>query len=71
LVLLGLWTRLAVLPLMVVMLVAAFIIHLPKGFGEMEFVLLYLLIYLLLFVTGSGKYSIDKWMENKMLSKKQ
>jgi putative oxidoreductase len=55
----GLGTRLATLPLMVTMLVAAFVSHGADPFGRKETALLYLLIYLTLFVIGSRKYSVD------------
>ncbi len=55
----GLGTRLATIPLMITMLVAAFIAHGADPFRQKEVALLYLLIYLTLFVTGSRKYSID------------
>jgi putative oxidoreductase len=55
----GLGTRLATLPLMITMLVAAFIAHGPDPFGRKEAALLYFLIYLTLFVIGSRKYSVD------------
>lgn len=59
LIILGLGTRLAVLPLIATMAVAALIIHVPDGFGRQELPLLYLTGYVLLFFTGSGKYSLD------------
>lgn len=55
----GFATRLVVLPLIITMIVAVFIIHGAQGFQERELAGLYLLIYLVLFSTGSGKYSLD------------
>jgi putative oxidoreductase len=55
----GLGTRLAAIPLIITMLVAAFIIHGADPIADKEKALLFLVIYLTLFVTGSGKYSID------------
>jgi putative oxidoreductase len=55
----GLGTRLASIPLIFTMFVAAFVAHGPDPFGRKETALLYLLIYLTLFVIGSRKYSID------------
>jgi putative oxidoreductase len=55
----GLGTRLAVIPLMITMIVAAFVAHSADPFGRKEIALLYLLFYITLFVLGSGKYSID------------
>jgi putative oxidoreductase len=59
----GLFTRLAVIPLMITMLVAAFIVHGNDGFSKMEPSLLYLVIYILLIIAGSGKYSIDRLLD--------
>jgi putative oxidoreductase len=61
----GLGTRLAVIPLMITMLVAAFISHGPDPFRQKEMALLYFLIYLSLLVIGSRKYSFDYLMTRK------
>jgi len=55
----GLGTRLASIPLIITMLVAAFIAHGPDAFRQKEVALLYLLFYIAFFVTGSRKYSFD------------
>jgi putative oxidoreductase len=69
LIILGLGTRLAVVPLMVTMLVAAFVVHKADGFGKQELAILYLLIYFTLFIAGSGKYSLDRLLEKSWLKK--
>ena len=61
----GLGTRLAVIPLMITMLVAAFISHGPDPFRQKEMALLYFLLYLVLLVTGSRKYSFDYLMTRR------
>lgn len=55
----GLGTRLATIPLIITMLVAAFITHGGDPIGKKESALMYLLIYLVLLVVGSGKFSLD------------
>ena len=55
----GLGTRLAAIPLMITMLVAAFISHGPDPFRQKEMALLYFLCYLALLVIGGRKYSFD------------
>lgn len=60
LILLGLGTRIAVIPLIVTMLVAVLIIHGNDPFVKQEMGLHYLLVYIMLLFTGSGKYSLDK-----------
>jgi putative oxidoreductase len=59
LVVLGLGTRLAVIPLSITMLIAAFHIHIGDPFAKQEMALHFLLVYVVLFILGSGKYSID------------
>jgi len=58
----GLATRLAAFALICTMLVAAFMAHGADPFGKKELALLYLLIYVTILVTGSGKYSIDYYL---------
>ena len=58
-ILAGLGTRLAVVPLAITMLVAIFIVHANDPFTNKELAIHYLLTYVVLFITGSGKYSLD------------
>ncbi len=66
----GFWTRLATIPLMITMLVAVLVIHSGDPFGKQEMGLLYLLIYFTLLVTGGGRYSVDRVLENRRSPKK-
>lgn len=59
LLILGFATRLATIPLIITMSVAAFIVHTKDPFARQELPLMYLLIFIVLLVLGSGKYSID------------
>jgi len=59
LIALGLFTRLASLPLIVTMLVAIFGAHWGDPFGKYEKALLYLIPYISLLIAGPGWYSID------------
>lgn len=61
LVIIGLGTRFAVLPLIATMAVVALIVHVPDGFGKQELPLLFLSGWILLFFTGAGKYSLDHY----------
>lgn len=56
----GLFTRAALVPLIITMLVAVFIVHADDPFSKQEFGLLYLIPYVTLFLSGPGKYSLDK-----------
>lgn len=65
LLILGLGTRLATIPLIVTMLVAAFIVHATDGFGKQELPLFYVSVYFVIALAGAGKYSIDKWLYSR------
>jgi putative oxidoreductase len=65
LILLGLATRLAVIPLIVVMAVAFFIVHASDPINVKELSMVYLLFYIVLGVAGSGKYSVDYLLSRK------
>jgi putative oxidoreductase len=69
-ILIGLGTRLATIPLIVTMLVAALIVHFDEPFGKREMALLYLFPYITLLVLGSGKYSIDYLLRERLIPKK-
>lgn len=55
----GFATRLVVLPLIVTMLVAVLQIHAADPFAVKEMGIHYLITYIALLFTGSGKYSLD------------
>lgn len=71
LILLGLATRLAVLPLIVTMLVAVLIIHSNDGMKEKELGLHYLLTYIVLLFAGSGRFSVDSLISKKTTRSKR
>ena len=56
---LGLFTRLATIPLIITMAVAVFVAHNGEIFGDGEHAALYLGGYLVLLILGPGKASID------------
>ncbi|UJH67452.1 DoxX family protein [Allomuricauda sp. SCSIO 65647] len=60
LVIIGLKTKWATIPTILTMAAAAFIVHAPDPIGKRELALLYLTIFVLIFLLGPGKYSIDK-----------
>ena len=72
LLMLGLGTRLAIIPLSITMLVAAFHVHIGDPFAKQEMSLHYLLVYVVLLIMGSGRYSLDSLLlkkESNFLSK--
>jgi len=58
-VVLGAFTRLAVVPLITTMAVAAFIVHADDPLGRKELALLYGLAYLAIGLLGAGRFSVD------------
>jgi putative oxidoreductase len=59
LLVLGLLTRYSLIPLIITMVVAAFVVHAGDPFREIESALFFLISYVALFFTGPGKYSAD------------
>ncbi|MBR9801038.1 MAG: DoxX family protein [Rubinisphaera brasiliensis] len=71
LVILGLFTRAAALPLVVTMVVAAFVIHSADPLEVKEKALLYLFAFLPLVFAGGGAFALDNviWRKGKSKSK--
>ena len=65
LVVLGLFTRLAVLPILFSMCIAYFIAHANDPFFKKELAFTFLVLCLPVFVMGSGKYSLDRLIFKK------
>ena len=65
-ILVGFGTRLATIPLIITMLVAVLHIHAADPFGKQEMALHYLLVYFILLITGSGKYSVDYLLQQRL-----
>lgn len=55
---LGFFTRMAVIPIIITMATAAFIIHRTDGFGKQELPLVYLAGFILLLLCGSGRFAV-------------
>lgn len=55
----GLFTRLATIPLISTMLVAIFYVHIDQEWKDNEMAVVYLLIYVTLALTGPGRMSLD------------
>ncbi len=60
---LGLFTRLALVPLIIAMGTAVVIIHAGDPFSDREKALLYLVPYVALFFTGPGAISVDRLLK--------
>jgi len=64
----GLFTRWAALPIAFSMVVAALTVHLKAGFflpNGAEYVLALLTASVALALTGSGSFSVDRWLEKR------
>jgi putative oxidoreductase len=67
----GFLYRLSMLPMMFTMLVAFFIIHANDPFSQVrELPFLYLVAFILLYIAGPGKYSIDYYLGKMLMSRK-
>lgn len=60
LIMLGLFTRTALMLNAVTMIIAAFVVHASDPFKTKELALIYLVISVALIFTGPGKYALDK-----------
>jgi putative oxidoreductase len=65
LVTIGLLTRLSVIPIMITMAVAFFVAHAKDDFMVKELPFLFLLLSIVIFITGAGRYSVDGMMQNR------
>ena len=66
----GLVTRIVLIPMMAAMAVAFFDVHdgmMPEG----ELALIYLIVFLVLFMTGPGRYSVDYLIDRKVNKDKE
>ena len=66
----GFLYRLAMIPMTFTMLVAFFVIHANDPFSVKELAFVYLVVFVLMYIAGPGKFSIDRWIGN-ILSKNQ
>ena len=64
LIFIGLKTKLATVPGIITMFVAAFVVHASDPIGVKEKALLFLIGFIAIFLTGAGKYSIDGFKNN-------
>ncbi len=62
---LGLFSRFTLVPLIINMLVVAFVIHAGDPIKEREHAFSFLFPFLTLFLAGQGKYSIDNFLLRK------
>ncbi len=67
LVTLGFLTRLTILPILFSMCIAYFIAHKADSFDKKELVFVFIVLPVIVFIVGSGKYSLDNLLfKNKI-----
>ncbi len=59
LVVLGLFTRLAVVPIVITMLVVVFVVQIRHPFNKIELPLLFLMSSIVILLLGPGRFSLD------------
>lgn len=64
-VVIGLFTRLALIPLLINMAYIVLVIHKADDFGAKELPLIYLAVWFALFMLGPGKYSLDRMIRSR------
>lgn len=60
LLIIGYKTKLAAIPAIITMLVAAFVVHGKDDLATKEHALLFMIAFIVIFLAGPGKFSIDK-----------
>lgn len=70
LLILGLGTRVAAVPLLLTMLVAAFLVHADDPWARKEMALLYAAPALTLLLTGAGRFSWDAKIQGRRVAKR-
>lgn len=63
----GIFTRWASLAPMITMLVAAFIVHSDDPWSKKEFALLFFVGYMVIFLIGPGKFSLDALLNKRRM----
>jgi len=68
---LGLLYRLVMIPMLITMGVAFFIIQGNDPFANKELAFIYLTVFLIMYLAGPGKYAIDSIINDKFISDKR
>ena len=62
----GILQRLVLIPMMFTMVIAFFVVHSGEVFAVKELSFIYLIMFIVLFVTGPGRYSFDAIIGNEL-----
>ena len=68
LLIIGLCTRFATIPLAFTMCIALFVIHGADPWKKQELAAVFLAAYVTLLCTGAGRYSVDSWLAERKKS---
>ena len=66
----GILYRLAMLPMIFTMGMAFFVIHGNDPFAVKELAFIYLVVYVLMYIIGPGKFAVDHWLGKALTPKK-
>ncbi len=67
---LGFLYRLSMIPMIFTIIVAFFVIHANDPFAAKELAFIYLAVFILMYIVGSGKYAVDSWLEKLIYQKR-
>ena len=65
----GFLYRLAMIPMIFTMCVAFFIVHADDPFAVKELAFVYLVVCVLMYIVGPGKFAVDRWISKSLFRK--
>ena len=65
----GFLYRLAMIPMIFTMCVAFFIVHADDPFAVKELAFVYLVVFVLMYIVGPGKFAVDRWICKSLFRK--
>ena len=65
----GFLYRLAMIPTIFTMCVAFFIVHADDPFAVKELAFVYLVVFVLMYIVGPGKFAVDRWISKSLFRK--
>ena len=65
----GFLYRLAMIPMIFTMCVAFFIVHADAPFAVKELAFVYLVVFVLMYIVGPGKFAVDRWISKSLFRK--
>ena len=65
----GFLYRLAMIPMIFTMCVAFFIVHADDPFAVNELAFVYLVVFVLMYIVGPGKFAVDRWISKSLFRK--